>query len=213
MVDLETKKRMKAMVDDYEVIYSLLGFIPGDDARVRACNGLFIEWNRKPIPSKPAERISAVRKGPVVEEPKPIGNSVVTMSFDGDYPPVVEVTPKPPEKPTDAGLGDTKPPVPVAEPSPPVKSAPSPVSGVPGTPPIPAAPLKAQSFDVEPGHESESLPAYDRINLFWNWCPNHPGEQIDYKSQRTGKDYQACLKCQVFLGADGKRIPMRRQGP
>lgn len=195
----ENKTRaMKAMVEDYQAIFSLLGFIPSDEARVRACNGLFIEWNRRPIPAKPPERITAVRKGSVVDPTPPTAplppsgtaSIIVTFPEEGGEP-EVEVVPtpaKPPEpKPT------------------------SPIAGTLDKPPAPAVPPKVQTFDVTPEDAAKSsLPAYDRINLFWNYCPNHPGEPIDYKSQRTDKPYQACLKCGNFLGADGKKTPMRR---
>lgn len=73
--------------------------------------------------------------------------------------------------------------------------------------------LKAQSFSVSPEDAAKSsLPAYDRNGLKWNYCPNHPEENINFVSGRTGKPYQACKKCKVFYAVDGKINPMDVKG-
>ncbi len=70
-------------------------------------------------------------------------------------------------------------------------------------------PPKAQTFEVSPEYATKmSLPAYDRNGLKWNYCPEHIAEDINHVSVRTGKHYQACRKCKVFLGVDGKKTPM-----
>lgn len=73
--------------------------------------------------------------------------------------------------------------------------------------------LKTQFFSVSPEDAARSsLPAYDRNGLKWNYCPNHPEENINFVSGRTGKPYQACKKCKVFYAVDGKINPMDVKG-
>lgn len=50
-------------------------------------------------------------------------------------------------------------------------------------------------------------PAYDREKLKWNYCPSCKSADVTHRSN-TGKVYQGCFECQMFLQADGKTRPM-----
>ncbi len=51
---------------------------------------------------------------------------------------------------------------------------------------------------------------YDATDKRWNCCPTCGSTAIN-KTSKTGRAYQACYECKVFLEADGKVKEMRRE--
>jgi len=47
---------------------------------------------------------------------------------------------------------------------------------------------------------------YDKDHMHWTWCPVCHNRDIDQVSDKTGKHYQACGPCKVYLNSDGKVV-------
>ena len=52
---------------------------------------------------------------------------------------------------------------------------------------------------------------YDREHQVWIACPLCGSVDIDHVS-KSGKEYQGCTQCQIFLNPNGTTAPMRARG-
>jgi hypothetical protein len=60
-----------------------------------------------------------------------------------------------------------------------------------------------------PNKSSETVPGefpYDKDHMHWTFCPVCHNRDIDQVSDKTGKHYQACGPCKVYLNSDGKVV-------
>ena len=71
-----------------------------------------------------------------------------------------------------------------------------------GTTPLQAAPSST------PQPKRIDTPPYDAEKKRWNYCEVHPDEEIKHTSEKTGRWYYACLRCQEFLQSNGTRKKM-----
>lgn len=66
-----------------------------------------------------------------------------------------------------------------------------------------------QAPTTSAGKAPESVPGeypYDKDRPGWNFCPVCHNRDIDQVSDKTGKHYQACGPCKVYLNVDGKAV-------